>query len=73
MVENILLGIQAVIALLLIICVLVQAKGQGLSMAFGGASTVYRTRRGAEGLVFRATIVLGVLFGLFSLVSVILS
>ena len=70
---NVLWGLQTLISILLIVCVLLQAKGQGLSMAFGGTNTVYRTRRGADKLVFNATIVLGVLFGLCSLVIVILS
>ena len=73
MVMNILWGVQTVISLILIVLVLVQSKGQGLSMAFGGSTTVYRTRRGADKLVFNATIVFGILFGLIGLVIVILS
>jgi protein translocase SecG subunit len=73
MVVSILYGVQAVISILLIGCVLLQSKGQGFSMTFGGGMGVYRTRRGAEGFVFKATIALGVLFGLASLVLVMLS
>lgn len=70
---NILWTIQAIIATLLIACVLVQNKGQGFSMSMGAVSSAYRSRRGAEKLVFNATIVLGILFGLNSLIMVILS
>ena len=73
MIMNILWGLQTVIALLLIGCVLVQNKGQGFSMSMGAVSSAYRSRRGAEKLVFNATIILGILFGLNSLVMVILS
>jgi protein translocase SecG subunit len=73
MVMNILLVVQTIISVLLITCVMIQSKGQGLSMAFGGSSGVYRTRRGAEGFVFRATIGLGICFSLISLVIVMLS
>lgn len=70
---NILWTLQALIAILLTACVLVQNKGQGFSMSMGAVSSAYRSRRGAEKLVFNATIVLGILFGLNSLVMVILS
>lgn len=73
MIMNILWALQALFAILLIACVLVQNKGQGFSMSMGAVSSAYRSRRGAEKLVFNATIILGVLFGLNSLVMVILS
>ena len=74
MLMNILTGVQVVISLLLIVCVLLQAKGgQGWSMSFsGGGGGAYRTRRGAERLIFNSTIALGILFALMSLVMVML-
>lgn len=72
MLETILGIAQAIICVLLISCILMQAKGQGWSMSFGGGGSVYRTRRGAEKFIFNATIVLAILFGLVSLISVIL-
>lgn len=42
-------------------------------MSMGAANTAYRSRRGAEKLVFNATIALGITFGLLSMVMVILS
>lgn len=59
--------LQIVISVLLITSILVQQKGSGLGMAFGGGGMVYRTKRGAEKIIFRATIVLAVLFMLISL------
>lgn len=62
-----------VISLLLILAVLIQSKGQGLAAAFGGGGEVYHTRRGAERVVFLATIVLTVLFVTTSLLNVVFS
>lgn len=73
MLINIMWGVLTTISVLLIACVLMQSKGQGFNMSFGGAASGYRTRRGAEKLVFNATIVLGVLFGVVALLLAILS
>jgi protein translocase SecG subunit len=48
-------------ALTLIIVLLLQARGSGSSL-FGEASSTFRSRRGVEQLLFRVTIVLGVVF-----------
>ncbi|MBI2065420.1 MAG: preprotein translocase subunit SecG [Candidatus Yanofskybacteria bacterium] len=53
---------QIAISVLLIVGVLLQQRGGGLSSAFGGSSMEYSTKRGAEKVVFYATIVLAVLF-----------
>ena len=50
------------------ITILLQQRGGGLSGAFGGQSVAYGTRRGAEKIVFKASIVLGILFIASSLV-----
>ncbi len=54
--------IQIVVSILLMVTVLMQQKGSGLGAGFGGESTVYRTKRGAEKFIFRFTIVLAFLF-----------
>lgn len=54
--------IQIVISVLLVAAILLQQRGAGLSAAFGGEGTVYRTKRGLERGLFAATIVLAVLF-----------
>ncbi len=60
--QNILYILQIVISILLIGAILLQQKGSGLGAAFGGESSVYRTKRGAEKFIFNATIILTVLF-----------
>ncbi|HOG48746.1 MAG TPA: preprotein translocase subunit SecG [Anaerolineae bacterium] len=64
--------IQIIVSLALIGLVLLQAKGGGLSTMFGGEGSIYRTRRGLEKTLFNFTIALAVLFGVVSLLSVIL-
>lgn len=54
--------IEIVISILLMLAVLVQNKGTGLSETFGGQGAVYQTKRGAEKFIFYATIILGILF-----------
>ena len=53
---------QTVVAVLLIISILLQQRGSGLSGSFGGESNTYATRRGAEKGIFVATIILVILF-----------
>ena len=58
-----------VISILLIIAILMQNRGSGMGSTFGGDSAVYRTKRGAEKLLFNSTIVLAALFFGISLYS----
>jgi preprotein translocase subunit SecG len=53
----------------LVISILLQARGSGLSATFGGDSSVYRSRRGIEKRLWQFTILLAILFCAFSLVS----
>ncbi len=53
---------QILVALLLVGVILMQSKGTGLGSAWGGSGEFYRTKRGAERIIFTATIVLSVLF-----------
>jgi preprotein translocase subunit SecG len=53
---------QIVLAVALIAVVLFQVRGGGLGGIFGQPTTVYRTRRGVEKLLFQLTIVLVVAF-----------
>ena len=55
-------------SLLLIIFILLQSRGVGLSSTFGGDGTFYRTRRGPEKLLFNLTIFLTTTFALISLI-----
>ncbi len=60
--ENILNIVQIALSGLLIVAILLQQRGTGLSGAFGGEGGVYFKKRGAEKIIFIATIVLAVLF-----------
>lgn len=57
-----LIAIQVVVSLLLILCILVQHRASGLSATFGGSGAMVIQRRGAEKLLFQATIVFSALF-----------
>lgn len=72
MIHRILSIAQIVLALLLIGAILLQNKGASLGGAFGGEGNVYSTKRGAEKIVFIATIVLAVLFAGVALTNVLL-
>jgi len=63
---------QIIISIALIVAVLMQARGTGLSGTFGGDSAVYRSRRGIERRLWQFTILLAVLFVIFSLGSYLL-
>ena len=60
---------QIIVSIGLIASVLLQARGTGLSGAFGGDSAVYRSRRGVERRLWQFTIILAILFAVFSLAS----
>jgi preprotein translocase subunit SecG len=65
---------QIILAITIIALVLVQAKDAGMGNVFGGSDMgVARTRRGVEKTLFNATIVVGTLFLLLSLVTVKIS
>jgi preprotein translocase subunit SecG len=53
---------QIAVSLLLILTILLQEKGVGLSAAFGGGGEFYRSRRGLDKILFVATVVLALLF-----------
>jgi preprotein translocase subunit SecG len=63
--------IEIALSLILIILILLQQREGGLGAAFGGDSSgAYRTRRGAEKIIFQATVVLAVAFVGLALVSI---
>lgn len=64
--------LQIIISLLLIFLVLIQAKGTGLSSAFGGNFSFYRTRRGLEKAITILTIVFGIVLVANSIAIVLL-
>ena len=72
-VENILLLGQMLVSIALMASVLMQARGAGLGATFGGDSSVYRSRRGIEKRLFQFTVVLTILFVIFSIAAFKLS
>jgi preprotein translocase subunit SecG len=61
---------QIVVALTLIVLVILQGKGTGLSGIFGG-STNYHAKRGIEKTLFYATIVCAILFVVLAILNAI--
>ncbi len=53
---------QILVSILLILLILSQERGTGLSLTFGGIGHVYHSKRGAEKVIAIATVVLAVLF-----------
>ena len=54
---------------LTILLVLLQNRGTSLGTTFGGESNFYRSKRGAEKIIFNATILLAVVFVMSVLLS----
>ncbi|OIP79820.1 preprotein translocase subunit SecG [Candidatus Peregrinibacteria bacterium CG22_combo_CG10-13_8_21_14_all_44_10] len=57
-----LLTLHIIVSLLLVFSIMLQQRGSGLSMTFGGGGNFYATKRGAEKILATGTIVLVVLF-----------
>jgi preprotein translocase subunit SecG len=64
--------LQIFISAILIVAVLLQAKGSGFGAALGGMSggSTFRTKRGLERTLFQATIILTIVFIFISFLSV---
>lgn len=60
--KSVLPAVQIGLSVVLILLILIQSKGAGLSGVFGGEGNVYRTKRGAEKIIFIATIIVVILF-----------
>jgi preprotein translocase subunit SecG len=62
---------QILVATILILVILLQAKGSGIGTALGGGtSSSFRTRRGVEKTLFQLTIGLAVVFLIISIWAV---
>ena len=67
--ESLMLSLQITSAVLLVVLILIQQRGSGISSTFGGESAgflSYRSRRGFEKLIFLLTIVMAFVFLLVS-------
>ncbi len=65
-------AIQLISAVFLTIGILLQARGSGLSSAFGGEGNIYRTKRGVEKMLFIATIAFAFIFFGSAITSLVL-
>lgn len=62
---------QILVATVLTLVILLQAKGSGIGAAFGGGTqSSFRTRRGVEKTLFQLTIFLAVVFLIISAIGV---
>lgn len=64
--------IQIVLGVLLVLVIIIQQKGSGLGSAFGADLGFYRTKRGAEKLLFYTTIILSTAFIISSLIGLLI-
>lgn len=65
--------VQIGIAVLLSITILLQQRGTGISSLMGGSNLEYSTKRGAEKVIFYATIVLAIAFIATAVASLIIA
>lgn len=63
--------IEIIVACLLVILILLQMQGSGLSGAFGGAGKFYRSKRSIEKILISATAITTIIFGVVSLLLII--
>ena len=62
--------VQILISIVLIVVVMLQARGSGFSATFTSDSSIYRTRRGVEKTLFNFTVLLAIVFVVISIASV---
>ncbi len=61
--KEILLTIQITLSVLLVISILLQVRGSGLGNIFGSVGgEFYRSKRGIEKFLYRATIIIAIIF-----------
>jgi protein translocase SecG subunit len=66
--------LQIVVSVILVLSILLQQSGAGVGGALGGddSGSFHHTRRGFEKFLFYLSIVCGILFALFALLSIII-
>ena len=69
MIKNLLTIVQIIISLLLIVSIILQNRGQGLSSGFGGEGESYRSKQGMEKFLLWLTIILVILFTITLIIS----
>jgi len=61
---------QIIVSILLMVSILLQNRGSGLSSAFGGDFGGYYTKRGMEKFLFYISVVLGTIFVILAIVTI---
>jgi preprotein translocase subunit SecG len=61
-ITGILQTVSLVSASLMVLCILLQARGASLGAGFGSSGELYTTRRGLDKSLFEATVVLATVF-----------
>lgn len=61
--------VQIILGIVLILIIIIQQKGTGLGSGLGGDFSFYRTKRGAEKLLFNGTILFSLFFILLALLG----
>lgn len=64
---NVLLAIEVCVSALLTLFILLQHRASGLTSTFGGGGATFVQRRGAEKVIYRATVWLSIIFFVLSL------
>ncbi len=67
--ETFVLIAQLLLGIIISVLVILQTQSSGAGSVFGSDTSVYRTRRGLEKTLYQATIVVGVLFFIISIVA----
>lgn len=65
--------IQVIVSIFLMVAILLQNRGSGLSAAFGGDFGGYYTKRGFEKFLFYFSIILSALFIILAIINVYLA
>jgi len=63
--------LQIVVAIILIVLILLQQRGTALGSSFGQEGGFYATQRGLQKKIFWATVVLGAIFIILSLLNLL--
>lgn len=71
-IKTILKPAQIIVAIILIVSILLQNRGEGLGSFLGGGGEIFRARRGLERSLYFITIALSVLLIILSIINTIL-
>lgn len=69
--QNVLFIVQTILAVVLIVAVILQLRGQGFTGTFNDSTSIHRTRRGVEKTLFQFTIGLSIAFMVIAVLTVI--